>query len=89
MATTTTENKTFKESDQKTSLAFFLSLCRDGGLMFREAKEISKRCGKSTDPPTVSTSNAVLWIRFLTDNEVEEKGFSIKVLPIRGKRCLL
>ena len=57
--------------------------------MFKEAKEISKRCGKSTDPPTVSTSNAVLWIRFLTDKEVEEKGFSIKVLPVRGKRCLL
>ena len=53
--------------------------------MFREAKEIRKRCGKSK-PPTVSSSNAVLWIRFLADKEVEEKGFSIKVLPFRGKR---
>ena len=54
--------------------------------MFSEANEISKQCGKS-NPPTVSSSNAVnvLWIRFLTDKEVEEKGFSIKVLPVRGK----
>jgi len=61
---------------------------RDGGLVFKEVKEISKRCGNSK-PPTVSSSTAVLWIRFLTDKEVEKNGFSIKVLPIRGKRCLL
>lgn len=58
---------------------------REGGLEFREAKEIRKRCGKSK-PPTVSSSNAVLWMRFLTDEEVEKKGFSIKVLPVSGKR---
>ena len=53
--------------------------------MFREAKEIRKRCGKSK-PPTVSSSNAVMWIRFIADNKVEKRGFSIKVLPVRGKR---
>ena len=53
--------------------------------MFQEAKEISKRCGKSK-PPTARSSDAVLWIRFLTDKQVEKNGFSIKVLPVRGKR---
>ena len=65
--------------------SFFFSFYRDGGLVFREAKEIRKRCGKSK-PPTVSSSNAVMWIRFIADNKVEKRGFSIKVLPVRGKR---
>lgn len=84
---TTIGSKTSKESDHLTSFLPFSSY-RDGGLVFKEAKEISKRCGNSK-PPTVSSSTAVLWIRFLTDKEVEKNGFSIKVLPIRGKRCLL
>lgn len=77
-------NKTSKESDQLTSFLLF-SFYRDGGLVFREAKEIRKRCGK-TKPPTVSSSNAVMWIRFIADDKVEKRGFSIKVLPVRGKR---
>lgn len=72
-----------EESYQESGCHDYVSV-RDGGLVFKEAKEISKRCGKSTEPPTVSTSNSVLWIRFLTDKEVEKKGFSIKVLPARG-----
>lgn len=57
---------------------------RDGGLSFREAKEIRRRCG-SSNPPTVRSSGQVLWMRFLTDKKSEEKGFTMKVAPVNGK----
>ncbi|PFX31349.1 uncharacterized protein LOC111322347 [Stylophora pistillata] len=54
---------------------------RDGGLEFIDGKMIRRRCG-STKPPMVISSGTVLWLRFLTDKEVEDTGFVIKVLPV-------
>jgi len=56
---------------------------RDGESNFNDAKEIRRRCGSSA-PPTVRSSGPVLWIRFLTDKKTEEKGFTVKVLPVSG-----
>lgn len=53
----------------------------DGGLEFRDSKVVKRRCG-STKPSMVISSGTVLWLRFLTDKEVEQTGFVVKVLPV-------
>lgn len=56
---------------------------RDGGLTFKEAVEILRRCG-SDSPPSVHSTGRVLWMRFLSDKEGQEKGFSMKVVTVSG-----
>lgn len=57
---------------------------RDGGFVFKEAKEIWTGCG-SDGPPTVYSTGQFLWVRFYSNKEFQAKGFTMKAVTVSGK----